>query len=65
MFRQPGVRTYQGLCVPEADGLSVYFQLYRAHGEHGFPLGGAAQLFLHHLHLLGPNPANRTTRPLG
>jgi hypothetical protein len=42
----------------------VFFQLYRALGEHGFPSGGAAQLFLHHLHLLGPDPANWTTRPL-
>jgi hypothetical protein len=65
VFRQPGVRTYQSLCVPEVDGLSVYFQLYRAHGEHGFPFGGAAGLYLHHLHLLGPDPANWTTRPLG
>jgi hypothetical protein len=65
VFRQPGTRTYQGLCVPEVDGLSVLFLLNRAQGEHGFPFGGAAQLFLHHLHLLGPDPANWTTRPLG
>jgi len=65
VFRQPGARTYQGLCVPEADGLSVNFLLFRAHGEHGFPFGGAAQLFLHHLHLLGPDSVNWTARPLG
>ena len=65
VFRQPGARTYQGLCVPEADGLSVFFLLFRAHGEHGYPFGGAARLFLHHLRLLGPDPANWTTRPLG
>ncbi len=65
VFRQPGVRTYQSLCVPKVDGLFVYFQLYRARGERGFPFGGAAQLFRHHLHLLGPDPVNWTTRPLG
>jgi hypothetical protein len=51
--------------VPEMGGLSVFCPLCRAPGEHGFPFGGAAQLFLHHLHLLGPDPANWTTRPLG
>ncbi len=65
VFRQPGVRNYQALCVPESNGLSVQFLLFRAHGEHGYPLGGAAQLFLHHLRLLGPDPVNWTTRPLG
>jgi len=65
VFRQPGARTYQGLCVPETGGLSVAFLLFRAHGEHGYPFGGAARLFLHNLRLLGPDPANWTTRPLG
>jgi hypothetical protein len=65
VFRQQGARPYQGLCVPETDGLSVFFLLFRAAGEHGYPFGGAGGLFLHHLHLLGPDPANWTTRPLG
>ena len=65
VFRQQGARAYQGLCVPEADGLSVFFLLFRAHGEHGYPFGGAAGLFLRHLRLLGADPANWTTRPLG
>jgi hypothetical protein len=65
VFHQPGARSYQALCVPESSGLSVQFLLFRAHGEHGYPFGGAAQLFLHHLHLLGPDPANWTSHPLG
>jgi hypothetical protein len=64
LFRQPGVRSYQGLCVPETDGLSVFFLVFRAPGSHAYPLGGATGVFLHHLRLLGPDPANWTTRPL-
>jgi hypothetical protein len=63
-IRQPGVRSYQGLCVPETDGLSVFFLVFRAPGSHAYPLGGAVGVFLHHLRLLGPDPANWTTHPL-
>ena len=51
--------------MSEADGLSVFFLLIRALGSHSYPFGGAAGLFLHHLHLLGAHPANWTTRPVG
>jgi hypothetical protein len=60
-----GVPASQELCVPKADGLSVDFTLYRLTGSPAFPFGGAPGIFLHHLHLLGPDPANWTTRPLG
>ena len=60
-----GTPASQELCVPHADGLSVSFTLYRPPGSPAFPLGGATGIFLHHLRLLGPNPANWTTRPLG
>jgi hypothetical protein len=60
-----GTPASQELCVPEADGLSVSFTLYRPPGSPAFPFGGATGIFLHHLRLLGPNPANWTTRPLG
>jgi hypothetical protein len=65
VYRQPGVPSYQGLCVRETDGLSVNFLLFRAPHSHTYPLGGAARVFLHHLHLLGPDPAKWTTSPLG
>ena len=65
VFRLQGARSYQGLCVSEADGLSVFFLLIRALGSHSYPFGGAAGLFPHHLHLLGAHPANWTTRPVG
>ena len=63
--RYIGGRASQELCVPEVDGLLVSFTVYRPPGSPAFPLGGATGIFLHHLRLLGPNPANWTTRPLG
>jgi hypothetical protein len=65
VFRLQGARSYQGLCVPEADGLSVFFLLFRALGSHSYPFGGVTGVFTHHLRLLGPDPANWTTHPLG
>jgi hypothetical protein len=65
LFRLNGTHSYQGLCVPETDGLSVDFLMFRAPGGYGFPLGGVTGVFLHHLRLLGPDPAHWTTRPLG
>jgi hypothetical protein len=64
LFRERGVRSYQGLCVPETDGLSVSFLALRAPGSKSYPLGGVTGIFLHHLRLLGPDPANWTTHPL-
>jgi hypothetical protein len=65
LFQQKGARSYQGLCVPETDGLSVDFLLFRAPGSHSYPLGGVTGIFLHHLRLLGSDPAGWTTHPLG
>jgi hypothetical protein len=56
---------YQGLCVPETDGLHVMFLEYPGPGHAGFAFGGVAGVFTHHLHLLGPDPAHWTTAPLG
>lgn len=64
-FSDTGVRPYQGLCVPEADGLHVFFLEFPGPGRTGFAFGGVTGVFLHHLRLLGPDPANWTTRPLG
>ena len=46
------------LCAPDADGVNVQMLL----GSH--PAIGIASLFAHHLRLLGPGPANWTTRPI-
>ena len=49
----------QELCAADADGLFVYIYLA---GNH--PALSASRIFAH-LHLLGPNPANWTTKPIG
>ena len=46
------------LCAPDADGVNVQMLL----GSH--PVIGITSLFAHHLRLLGPDPANWTTRPI-
>jgi hypothetical protein len=58
-------RPYQGLCIAETDGLHVMFLEYPEPGHAGFALGGVTGVFTHHLRLLGPDPGNWTTRPLG
>jgi hypothetical protein len=63
-FAGDGARPYQGLCVPEADGLHVMYLENPKPGRGGFAFGGVTGIFLHHLHLLGPSPAGWTTRPL-
>jgi hypothetical protein len=50
----------QELCATDADGLNIY--LWTGSGT-GVP--AAAEIFAHHLRLLGTNPANWTTKPLG
>jgi hypothetical protein len=64
-FTEPGARPYRGLCVPQTNGLHVFFLEFRGPGHAGFAFGGVTGVFLHHLRLLGPDPANWTTRPLG
>jgi hypothetical protein len=64
-FTDTGARPYQGLCVPEVDGLHVFFLEFPEAGRTGLALGGVTGVFTHHLRLLGPDPANWTTRPLG
>jgi hypothetical protein len=64
-FTGSGVRPYQGLCVPKTNGLHVFFLEFPEPGRAGFAFGGVTGVFLHHLHLLGPDPGNWTTRPLG
>jgi hypothetical protein len=56
----PGNQRLQILCAADADGLSVFIA---ENGGH-FAMG-VATLFAHHLRLLGPQPANWTTRLLG
>jgi hypothetical protein len=64
-FTGSGVRPYQGLCVPQTHGLHVMFLELPEPGRGGFAFGGVTGIFLHHLRLLGPDPANWTTHPLG
>jgi hypothetical protein len=64
-FTGSGVRPYQGLCIPETNGLHVFFLEFSEPGHDGFAFGGVAGVFRHHLRLLGPDPANWTTRPIG
>jgi hypothetical protein len=64
-FTASGARPYQGLCIPQMDGLHVMFLEYPGPGHAGFAFGGVTGVFKHHLRLLGPDPANWTTRPLG
>jgi hypothetical protein len=51
---------HQELCGAHADGLSFYIEEFGAQ-----PTIGAASLFRQHMRLLGTNPANWTTKPLG
>ena len=52
--------TSQDLCAGNADGLALYI------GQHGaHPPINVASLFRDHLRLLGANPANWTTKPIG
>ena len=64
-FPGSGAPPYQGLCIPETDGLHVQFLEFPEPGHAGFAFGGVIGVFKHHLRLLGPNPANWTTRPIG
>ena len=64
-FSPSGSRPFQGLCVPETNGMHVSFFEFSEPGQTGVPLGGVTGLFTHHLRLLGPDPANWTTHPLG
>jgi hypothetical protein len=64
-FAYSGSPPYQGLCIPETDGLHVSFLEFPEPGHAGFAFGGVTGVFLHHLHLVGPDPANWTMRPIG
>jgi len=64
-FTASGARPYQGLCIPETGGLHVSFLEYQEPGRAGFAFGGVTGVFTHHLRLLGPDPANWTTHPIG
>jgi hypothetical protein len=64
-FTGSGVPPYQGLCISETNGLHVHFLEFPERGHAGFAFGGVTGVFTHHLRLLGSNPANWTTRPLG
>jgi hypothetical protein len=64
-FPGRGARPYQGLCIRETNGLYVHFLEFPEPGHAGFAFGGVTGVFLHHLRLLGADPANWTTRPIG
>ena len=64
-FANSGAPAYQGLCIPETNGLHVAFLEFRQPGQTGFAFGGVTGIFLHHLRLIGPDPAAWTTHPLG
>jgi hypothetical protein len=64
-FTGSGVRPYQGLCIRETNGLHVHFLEFPEPGNADFAFGGVTGVFVHHLRLLGPDPANWTTRPIG
>lgn len=59
---------FQTLCFEDVDGLAVEVNVTRPFS--GSPLavaeqpGGVIDIFLHHLHLLGPDPARWTTHPV-
>ena len=55
-----GFPASQQLCGADADGLHMYIATSRGSG-----VPTAAGIFAHHLRLLGTNPANWTTKPLG
>jgi hypothetical protein len=48
------------VCAPSADGLAVFVSTY---GSHASP--NAVSIFRGHMRLLGTDPANWTTKPLG
>jgi hypothetical protein len=50
----------QQVCAADADGLSVFVSTY---GSHASP--NAVSIFRRHMRLLGTNPADWTTEPLG
>jgi hypothetical protein len=54
-----GAPPWHDLCAPDADGLSVVI------GINGKPAPDPVDVFAHDVRLLGRNPANWTTRPLG
>jgi hypothetical protein len=64
-FTGSGVAPYQSLCISETHGLRVSFLEFPEPGRPRFAFGGVTGVFKHHLRLLGPHPANWTTRPLG
>jgi len=64
-FTGSGAPPYQGLCISVTNGLHVSFLEFPGPGHAGFAFGGVTGVFKHHLRLLGPDPANWTTRPLG
>jgi hypothetical protein len=63
-FTGSGAPPDQGLCIPETHGLHVSFVEVPGPGRARFAFGGVTGVFLHHLRLLGPDPANWTTHPL-
>ena len=50
----------QQVCAPNADGLMVFVSTY---GSHAAP--DAVSIFGRHMRILGTNPADWTTKPLG
>jgi hypothetical protein len=64
-FTGSGAPPYQGLCIPETNGLHVHFLEFPEPGHARFAFGGVTGVFLHHLRLLGADAANWTTRPVG
>jgi hypothetical protein len=55
-----GTLPRQDLCAAHADGLALYISQFGAH-----PPINLASLFRDHLRLLGTNPANWTSKPIG
>jgi hypothetical protein len=55
-----GTLSRQDLCAANADGLALYISQFGAH-----PPINLASLFRDHLRLLGANPANWTSKPIG
>jgi hypothetical protein len=58
--RAEGTLINQSLCAGKADGLSLSISQFGAH-----PAISAADLFGHHMRLLGRNPAHWTPNPIG
>ncbi len=50
----------QQVCAPDADGLMIFISTYGAHAK-----PNAISIFAHHTRLLGTNPKDWTTKPLG